>query len=94
VRGTCVGRVRAAASASAGDGVVRITHAATRSEYVDYFGMPSRVLLGGGNLGTATNPLSHGEGHGDHRIARLGLSGALFSPAFHLYHGPETLASR
>ena len=87
------GRLRAPAQEQ-GDRIVRITHAATRSEYVDHRGMPSRGLLGGGFLGTATNSVSPGEGHGDRRIARLGLFGALLSPAFHPYHGPQTGASR
>jgi iron uptake system EfeUOB component EfeO/EfeM len=82
------------AGASAAQRLMRMTHAATHSEYVDHLGMPSRGLLGGSLLGTATGPLSHGEWHGDGRVARLDLSGALLSSACHLYHGVETGTSR
>ena len=85
--------IRDARPSDVGDRRVRITHASTRSADVDRGGMPSRGLLGGGLMGTAAHPVSHGDGPGDGGVARLGLSGALLSPPCHADQGPETGAS-
>jgi hypothetical protein len=86
------GAAAASTSAGVGDRAARIIYAATRSECLDHLGMPSRALLGGGILGTKEGPLSHGRGYGNSRVARVGLSNTLLSPAFHPYHEFETSA--